>query len=173
MWEPIGFDTAGLTEAVVRSFLLKDGYVAEKEHNRIVGVVCINFARPQISGDALRVPRAHRIDTTVLLEPSRTKYFSANTFAYFYSLAVAPEYVNMGVGLKILRFVESEAVEHGCSGILLETGRRTGWLIEWYESAGFRLIGNFVRGAEPIVFMLKELPPNQALLPTRVIKEIQ
>lgn len=166
MWESVGFDPSGLSEAAVRTFLLKDGYVAEDANEGITAAICINFSRPRTSGNDMHVARAHRTDTTILLEPSKTEYFSTNTFAYIYSLAVAPEHARMGIGRESLRFAEKEALKHGCCGLLLETGKRTGWLVEWYEREGFKLIGNSVRASEPIVFMLKELPPNHPILRT-------
>lgn len=162
MWEPIGYDLSALNAETVRSFLLKDGYVAEDERQRIIGSVSINFTRPRVDGREMHVSRAHRTDTTALLEPSQSEFLSRNTFAYFYSLAVDPECAKMGLGKKCLGFVEDEAARHGCRGILLETGKRTGWLVEWYERSGFKLIGTFVRGSVPVVFMLKELPPMRA-----------
>jgi ribosomal protein S18 acetylase RimI-like enzyme len=157
MWKAVGFKSSGLTEKMVRSFLVKDGYVAETEDQKIVASVCINIVKPQVSRDQMRVLRAHRTDTTVLAEPSLAEYFATSTFAYFYSLAVDPGFGKIGIGQKCLEFIESEAVKHRCSGILLETGKRTGWLVEWYERSGFRVIGNFTRQGEPVIFMLKKL----------------
>jgi ribosomal protein S18 acetylase RimI-like enzyme len=157
MWEPIGYNAAGLTEAVVRSFFVRDGYVAQDEDNKLAGCVCINFTKPQISGKEMRVSRAHRIDTTELMDPTQADFFSESTFAYFYSLAIDPACSKRGLGRTSLQFVEDQAMQRRCGGILLETGKRTGWLVDWYERSGFRLIGEFIRDSEPLVFMLKKV----------------
>jgi ribosomal protein S18 acetylase RimI-like enzyme len=157
MWEPIGYKTSSLTESMVRRFFLQDGYVAEDGKKRMVGVVCINYGTPALTGKEMRVARAHRTDTTVLLEPAKADYFAANRFAYLYSLAVDPACARKGIGRQFVRFVEKEARRRRCRGILLETGQKTGWLIEWYQGAGFRLIGESMRDGEPVVFMFKDL----------------
>ena len=155
MWEPIGFDTSLLTEKAVAGFFLRDGYVAEQEGG-IAGVACINMVEPEIAGDEMKVARAHRVDSTVLSDPSARSFLSQGVFAYLYSLAVDPDFSKRGFGEEILKFIETKARDHGCRGLLLETAERSGWLVQWYERSGFRIVGHSSRNSVPLIFMLKK-----------------
>lgn len=156
MWEPIGFDPSLLTEEAVARFLLRDGWVAEHE-GRIAGAACLNIVEPEIAGDEMKVARAHRIDSTVLLDPADKSFLAEGSFAYFYSLAVDPDFSKRGFGEQILTFIEAQARGRGCRGLLLETAERSGWLVRWYERSGFRVVGRQARNPEPLIFMLKRL----------------
>jgi GNAT superfamily N-acetyltransferase len=157
IWEPIGFSTVGLTEELVWTFLAKDGYMVEDIEGRPVGVVCINYSQPRISGEEMFVSRAHREDKTVFLDSSARETILSSKCAYFYSLAISPERSRRGLGRRCLELVEKEVLNRNCQCLLLETGEKTGWLVSWYERVGFRHIGKQVRNGQPVVFMLKHL----------------
>ena len=162
MWEPIGFSVSSLTEIVVGSFFAQDGYVATDSQGKAIGVFSINFKQPRINGQEMHVARAHREDKTILLNPSITESLSGKRCAYLYSLAVEPAFSRVGIGRKCLEFAQDEALRHQCDGLLLETGERGAWLVDWYRRSGFQLIGNFTRNSQPLVFMLKDLTKRRA-----------
>jgi GNAT superfamily N-acetyltransferase len=163
-WAALGVDVgfrANQPLELVRSFLLEDGFVAETGAGEIAAAFCARQVVPETDGQHVTVPRAHQTDRSVLIpEEMEGAAFSRMRLVYFYTLAVAPPYAKHGLGGALLRLIEKTAAETGCDGVLLETGKRNAWLVEWYARCGYRIIGRypFPEQETRSIFMLKAVP---------------
>lgn len=74
-------------------------------------------------------------------------------------LAVLPEYRRMGIGERLLRWVEAEALKRGVLELRAEVRRGAHRLLEYYRRQGFRPIGHRSRPHYPnyLVIMRKRL----------------
>lgn len=53
---------------------------------------------------------------------------------------IEPELQRMGIGLKIMKFIEDHACQDGAKELALDTAEPAQHLIRWYERLGYRLI---------------------------------
>lgn len=83
--------------------------------------------------------------------------------AMIFSIAVAPDYQGLGLGLHLLRFAEDLARRFHIAEIRLYTNARMEKNIALYQSFGYRETGrrpNPLRAGSTIVDMAKSLPPT-------------
>jgi ribosomal-protein-alanine acetyltransferase len=66
---------------------------------------------------------------------------SGTSLARMYSLAVHPDAQKKGVGTKLIKSAEQEAIEHDCITLRLEVRRDNEQAIRRYESMGYRQFG--------------------------------
>jgi ribosomal protein S18 acetylase RimI-like enzyme len=74
--------------------------------------------------------------------------------------AVRPDLQGLGLGRRMYDLAESEAREHGCRRLALDTAEPATQLIAWYERLGFRIVDHAqwdVTNYRSVV-MIKELP---------------
>ncbi len=127
----------------IESYLSNDGFII---HNADTGIscatVCLKEADPKIEGDQICIKRAQRLDEATLFEPAKiTRDFKGKKFVYFYCLSVDPSLARSGLGKAILEHCFHIIQSAGYDGMMLETGKETGWLVKWYERLGFQTIG--------------------------------
>ncbi|MCI0448559.1 MAG: GNAT family N-acetyltransferase [Chlorobi bacterium] len=58
----------------------------------------------------------------------------------FGKFAVLPEYQNIGLGTKLMDFIESHAVENGKNEIVLDTSDKAQHLIDYYSKRGYKFV---------------------------------
>jgi len=141
MWNHLG--RGEQSQETIESFLMQDGLVVHQaKTGKPCGTLCMRDAAPEIKGNKIFIHRAERIDEATLLEPEKTALsFQGKKFAGFYGLSVDPSLARSGLGLSILTHCFYKIQSAGFDGVLLETGKDTGWLVAWYERLGCKMIG--------------------------------
>ncbi|KPK11155.1 MAG: ribosomal-protein-alanine acetyltransferase, partial [Acidithiobacillales bacterium SG8_45] len=93
---------------------------------------------------------------------------SGTSLARMYSLAVHPDAQKKGVGTKLIKSAEQEAIEHDCITLRLEVRRDNEQAIRRYESMGYRQFGTRKDYYEALVYEKRlepKLKPDLARVP--------
>lgn len=70
--------------------------------------------------------------------PDAPEIFKRPGVVLFGKFAVDPEYQNMGLGSRLMDFIEKHALENFKSEIVLDTSEKAYHLIEYYKNRGYR-----------------------------------
>lgn len=152
IWASYGFVVTRPAHEQLAKYLLKDGWVFEHpDTHEVIGVVCLTEANQKVSKKKCEIHLPHKSVETNLSEDVNGRYM------FFYTLAVAPKYGKSSYGRQILDWIEEKAKNEMYEGLLLETGRDTTWLCEWYLKLGFSVIGHSEENSKrpPTVLMIK------------------
>jgi ribosomal protein S18 acetylase RimI-like enzyme len=158
MWADSGFKPQ--SAELVASYLLPDGYAAVDSSQQVIATFCVRDARPQLEADTVAIRRAHRLDRARLYSKDGfRRLVTDKSFVYFYGFAVDPLHGRAGLGKALLAELEQAIKKLGYHGLMLETGKDSRWLVEWYERLGFEVIGESDPEISPArtVMMLKSL----------------
>lgn len=71
---------------------------------------------------------------------SSCKWYANDGVSYFGQFAVEPEYQNLGIGSRIMEFIEAYAKESGLRELALDTSEKAQHLIDYYDKRGYRFI---------------------------------
>jgi ribosomal protein S18 acetylase RimI-like enzyme len=157
IWSYLG--RGSQSEEIISLFMLEDGFlVFSQEDDSVCGTICMREAQIKISDGEIYVNRAHRVDHATLFDVNEiTTLIQNKKFHYLYGLSVKPELAKSGLGRAIAYHVMKESQQAGFDGVMLETGKDTGWLVELYQREGFKIIGEGVLEGANVrtVIMLK------------------
>lgn len=71
---------------------------------------------------------------------SQCEWYRTEGISYFGQFAVEPEFQNLGLGSRMMEFIENHALKSGLSEIALDTSEKAEHLISYYEKRGYRFI---------------------------------
>jgi GNAT superfamily N-acetyltransferase len=78
--------------------------------------------------------------TTARVAPDEPEYYKKSAVGHFGQFAVHPEMQKLGIGSRLVEFVESLAQAEGKEEIACDTAEGATDLIEYYTNLGYRLI---------------------------------
>lgn len=141
MWKNIGI--AKRTPEEIERYSFEDCQVViDSDSGEMTASFCVREAQPKIVNGEILVERSHKTDSAKLLDEERVKStILGKRFLYLYGLTVDPRLAKQGLGLAIGKVIYVSAMAEGYNGFMLETGKDTGWLVEWYKRIGFEVIG--------------------------------
>jgi GNAT superfamily N-acetyltransferase len=105
----------------------------EETKKRIMSGECFVITAP---GEAL-------VGTITLYKDrakSQCEWYRQKGVSYFGQFAVEPEFQNLGLGSRMMEFIENHALNSGLSEIALDTSEKAEHLINYYEKRGYRFI---------------------------------
>lgn len=158
MWAGIGIRE--MTPEQIELYILEDCQVVmDAKSNALIASICVRDVQPKIENGEIFVERSNKTDSAKLFDEARTrKTIKGRRILYFYGLAVDPRLAKKGLGRAILQAIHEYAAAEGFYGLMLETGKETGWLAEWYKRQGFEVIGEgLLKSGTHTVMMLKVL----------------
>lgn len=91
------------------------------------------------SGHAFVLERDGEIIATALLKMQNR--LSGRNTAYVNQVAVLPKFKRQRLGSLLMDLCESVARENGCDGVQLDTAQPAAHLVAWYQSRGYKIIG--------------------------------
>jgi hypothetical protein len=164
IWAEKGYVFPRQTVEQLSKYFLRDGWVFRDDGtNEISGGVCVMEAKQRVFQQedkfVAEVARPHRIDRSILNGVVDSSEFAALRLLYSYSLATVPRAGRSGLGAMIGQWIFEKATAEGYQGVLFETGKDTEWLLKWYQSGGYQIIGESDpndRSAPTRVFMMKQ-----------------
>ena len=89
-----------------------------------------------------------------------TLYHSKRNHARIYSLAVHPRCRGLGLGYKLVRFVEKEVLAHGLCEIRLEVKPDNSSALQLYLKAGYQVVGTrpcYYSDGDDAIICIKQL----------------
>jgi len=158
MWSGLGIRE--MTPEQVELYLLEDcQLVFDAQTSAVIASICAREVEPKIKSGEIFVERSNKTDSAKLFDEAGTlKVIKGKRILYLYGLAVDPRLVKKGLGYAVGEAIHDYAVTSGYDSLMLETGKDTDWLVDWYKREGFEVIGEGrLKSGTDTVMMLKVL----------------